>query len=53
MSGFTFSKYLNNEYRVTNPDKNWIGDVSSKAVKQSIMDAEQAFKVFKGVTRFS
>ncbi len=53
LSGYSFSKYLNNEYRITNPDKNWIGDVSSKAVKQSIMDAEQAFKrFFKGVTRF-
>ena len=53
MSGYTFSKYLNNEYRVANPDKSWIREVSSKAVKQSIMDAEQAYKrFFKGVARF-
>ena len=53
MSGFTFSKYLNNEYRVANPDKSWIREVSSKAVKQSIMDAEIAFKrFFKKLARF-
>ena len=53
MSGYTFSKYLNNEYRVANPDKSWIREVSSKAVKQSILDAEIAFKrFFKKLARF-
>ncbi|MBQ6968950.1 MAG: helix-turn-helix domain-containing protein, partial [Synergistaceae bacterium] len=32
MSGYDFSKWLNNEYRKSNPDKLWIWEVSSKAV---------------------
>ncbi len=45
-SGFDFSKWLNNTYITNNPDKSWIKEVSSKAVKQSIMNAERAFKRF-------
>ena len=46
ISGMEFSKWLNNEFIPNNPDKSWIKEVSSKAVKQSIMNAERAFKRF-------
>jgi putative transposase len=46
MSGYDFSKWLNNEYRKANPDKSWIWEVSSKAVKQSIMNADTAYRNF-------
>ena len=45
MSGMTFSVWLNNGYLPANPDKAWI-EVSSKAVKKAIMNAEQAFRRF-------
>ena len=44
MSGYDFSKWLNNDYRRSNPDKLWIWEVSSKAVKKSIMNADTAYK---------
>lgn len=46
VSGMEFSKWLNNEFIPNNPDFHWIKEVSSKSVKQSIMDAERAFKNF-------
>ena len=46
MSGYDFSKWLNNEYLRQNPEKTWIKQVSSKAVKQAVMDADRAFKKF-------
>jgi putative transposase len=46
MSGYDFSKWLNNVYVPENPDKQWIKEVSSKAVKQAIMNGEKAFKRF-------
>jgi len=46
MSGYDFSKWLNNKYIPENPEKIWIKEVSSKAVKQSIMNGERAFKYF-------
>ena len=53
MSGYDFSKWLNNEYRKSNCDKLWIWEVSSKAVKQSIMNADTAYKKFlKGEAGF-
>ena len=53
MSGYDFSKWLNNEYRKANPEKSWIWEVSSKAVKKSIMNADTAYKNFlKGKTGF-
>ena len=53
VSGMEFSKWLNNEFIPNNPDFHWIKEVSSKSVKQSIMDAERAFKnFFKGKSRF-
>ena len=53
MSGYDFSKWLNNNYRESNPDKLWIWEVSSKAVKKSIMNADTAYKNFlKGKAGF-
>lgn len=46
MSGYDFSKYLNHEYREGHPEQKWIWEVSSRAVNQSIMDADRAFKRF-------
>ena len=53
MSGMSFSVWLNNEYLPANPDKLWIKQVSSKAVKRAIMNAETAYRrFFKGQGRF-
>ena len=53
VSGMDFSKWLNNEYLPNNPEYQWIKNVSSKAVKQAIMNGEKAFKrFFKGVSKF-
>lgn len=53
ISGIDFSKWLNNEFISNNPDYSWIKEVSSKSVKQSIMNADRAFKrFFKGESRF-
>jgi putative transposase len=53
ISGYDFSKWLNNEFIPNNPEYMWIKEVSSKAVKQSIMNAEKAFKrFFKGLSKF-
>lgn len=42
----SFSKWLNNEFIPNNQDYLWIKNVSSKSVKQSIMNGEKAFKKF-------
>ena len=48
-----FLKWLNNEFIPNNPDLHWIKEVSSKSVKQSVMNAERAFKnFFKGKSHF-
>ena len=53
VSGMEFSKWLNNEYIPNNPDKAWIKEVSSKAVKHAIMNADGAFKnFFSGKSKF-
>ncbi|MDR1616657.1 MAG: transposase [Syntrophomonadaceae bacterium] len=53
MSANEFSVWLNNVYIPENPDKKWIRDASSKAVKQSIRNAEIAFKrFFRGLSGF-
>lgn len=53
VTGFDFSKWLNNEFIPNNPEYNWIKNVGSKAVKRSIMDAETAYKrFFKGQSKF-
>ncbi|MCQ2541068.1 MAG: transposase [Lachnospiraceae bacterium] len=46
MSGKSFSVWLNNEYIPNNPDKVWIKEVYSKAVKKSIEDGCAAFTRF-------
>lgn len=46
VSGFDFSKWLNENFLPQNPDKKWIKEVSSKSVKQSILNADKAFKKF-------
>lgn len=53
ISGFDFSKWLNNDFIKQNPSYSWIKNVSSKAVKQSIMNGDKAFKsFFKGLSKF-
>lgn len=46
MTGKSFSVWLNNEYIPNNPDKIWIKEVSSKAVKKSIENGCTAFTRF-------
>ncbi|MEK4425635.1 RNA-guided endonuclease InsQ/TnpB family protein [Solibacillus sp. FSL K6-1523] len=51
LSGYDFSKWLNNVH--TKETDSWIKDVSSKSVKQSIMNGDRAFKqFFKGIAKF-
>ena len=45
VSAFDFSKYINNVYLPSNPDKKWIKDVSSKSVKQAMIYGEKALKI--------
>lgn len=53
MSANSFSKWLNNKFIPSNPTYSWIKSVSSKAVKQSICNAETSFKrFFKGQSKF-
>lgn len=53
ISGMEFSKWLNNEFIPNNPEFNWIKDVSSKSVKQSIINGDKAFRnFFKGKSKF-
>ena len=53
MSGKSFSVWLNNEYLPNNPDKAWIKNAYSKAVKKSIEDGCTAFtKFFKHQSGF-
>ena len=53
VSGMDFSKWINNTFIPDNQEYKWIKDVGSKSVKQSIMNAEKAFKrFFKGQSRF-
>lgn len=46
VSAYDFSKYLNNVFLPNNIEYSWIKEVSSKAIKQSIVNAERAFKNF-------
>lgn len=46
VSGMDFQKWLNNVYLKEHPEILWIKDVSSKSVKQSIMNADKAFRSF-------
>ena len=46
MTGKSFSVWLNNEYIPNNPDKAWIKEASSKAMKKSIENGCTAFARF-------
>ena len=46
VSGMDFSKWLNNEYLPNNPEYQWIKTVSSKAVKQAIMNGKKHLNDF-------
>ncbi|PGU81400.1 transposase [Bacillus cereus] len=51
LSGYEFSKWLNNIH--TKECDQWIKEISSKAVKQAIMNGDKAFKrFFKGLSKF-
>ena len=53
MSAKSFSVWLNNEYIPDNQGKFWIKEVSSKAAKQSLENANRAFsRFFKGQSGF-
>lgn len=53
MSARQFSVWLNNEYIPNNPDKKWIKEAYSKAVKQSLENAHTAYmRFFKGQSEF-
>ena len=56
VSAMSFSKWLNNEFIPSHPEFMWIKEASSKAVKQSMFNAERAFKDFfnkkKGFPKF-
>ena len=46
MNNYEFSRWLNNEYMKNNPDKQWIKEVSSKAIRNAIDNANTAFMKF-------
>lgn len=46
MNAKAFSVWLNHDYLENNPDKKWIKEVSSKAVKKSLEDANTAYRKF-------
>ena len=51
LAGYDFSKWLNNVH--TKQKDQWVKEVSSKAVKQAIMNGEKAFKnFFKGLAKY-
>lgn len=53
VSGMDFSKWLNNEFIPNNHEFLWIKQSGSKAIKQSIMNGEKAFKrFFRGQSKF-
>ncbi len=41
-----FSKWLNNKFIPNNPEYCWIKEISSKSIKQNIINAKKAFKRF-------
>ncbi len=53
MNGTTFSVWFNNEYLPKHAEYSWIKEVSSKSVKQSIMNVNTSFlRFFKGQSGF-
>ncbi|MDR1379534.1 MAG: helix-turn-helix domain-containing protein [Synergistaceae bacterium] len=57
LNAYTFSKWLNNDYSEFHPENSWIREVSSKAVKQTIINADLAYKRYfktkKGLPKFN
>lgn len=54
MNDIKFSKWLNNQYLKYNPDKEWIKDCSSKAIKQVLKNAHRAYMdYFKNVVEYN
>ena len=48
-----FYKYINNTYIKNNPDKTWILEVNSKSRRESLKNADKAYKdFFKGKSKF-
>lgn len=53
ITAYTFSKWLNNDFIPNNIEYSWIKEVYAKSTKQSILNAEKAFKkFFKGESKF-
>lgn len=49
LTGFEFTKWMNNEFLPENPSYVWIKETSSKASKKAVMNAENAYRnFFKG-----
>ena len=46
MNDYGFSKWLNNEFLPSNPDKAWIKEVGTKSVRQSMSNANHAYQQF-------
>ena len=52
LSGYDYSKLLTH-YKKTNPDYMWLKEISSKAIHEAFMDADEAFRrYFKGLNGF-
>ena len=53
LSANDFSKYLNNDFIPKHKEYSWLKEISSKSTKESIRNAETAFKrFFKGISNF-
>ncbi len=53
MNNYEFSKWLNNNFISENPEYFWIKDVSSKSIRHTIDNANNAFKkFFKSQSKF-
>ncbi len=46
VTGYDFQKWLHHVFLPNHPDFQWIKEVSSKSVKQSILNADKAFRRF-------
>lgn len=46
MNNFEFSKWLNNDFILNNPEYSWIKEVSSKSIRHTIDNSNNAFKKF-------
>ncbi|MDR2832608.1 MAG: transposase [Streptococcaceae bacterium] len=53
VSAIDYSKWLNNTYLPTHPEKSWVKEVYAKAVKQGLMNTQNAFqRFFKGLGKY-